>query len=192
MKPAVLALSVALMTAGVSFAADTQIQQRQPRQRSYTVRPNAYFMGRYSKNLSDMMQGALKMNLSAEQKTKVSELDTKYSDPMSKDEMEVRKLRMGIPKMLNDPSFDQKKVKEEIDKANALDKKISDDYVDALASLRDTIGKDNYQTLTTSLYRYRDDLVQMRRSRQPLDPQRGTIKSVPGKTEASSSSDSKN
>ncbi|HET7289018.1 MAG TPA: periplasmic heavy metal sensor, partial [Thermodesulfobacteriota bacterium] len=180
MKPAVFALTVALMTAVVSLAADTQVPQRQKSQRSgYSLKSSAYFMGRYSKNLSDMIDAALKMKLTAEQKSQVSAISGKYSDQMTRDESDVRKLRVNIPKMLNDPSFDPAKVKAEIDKANALEKKISDDYVDALASLRDTIGKENYQTLTKALYKYRNDLVQMRKDRQTLNRQPGLIKSEP-------------
>ena len=193
MKPAVLALSVAIMTAGVSFAADTQNSNPKPRTRSgYTVRPNAYFMGRYSKNLGDMIESALKMNLNEEQKAKVSALTGKYSDQMSKDETEVRKLRMNIPKMLNNPSFDPAKVKAEVDKANALEKKISDNYVDALTSLRDTIGKENYQSLTKSVYRYREDLVQMRKGARSVIRPDGVNKSQPAETNTSSSTDKKN
>jgi len=193
MKPAVLALSVALMTAGVSIAADTQVPQRQQKHRSsYSMKSSAYFMGRYSKNLNDMIDGALKMNLTPEQKSKVSELSSTYSSPMSGYETDVRKLRMNIPKMLNDPSFDPAKVKEEIDKANALDKKISDDYVDALTSLRETIGKENYQTLTKSVYKYSNDLVQMRTNKQQFGRQQGAARSGPAKTNAPSAAESKN
>jgi Spy/CpxP family protein refolding chaperone len=193
MKPAVFALTVALMTAVVSLAADAQVPQRQQRQRtSYSLKSSAYFMGRYSKNLSDMIDAALKMNLTAEQKSQVSALSGKYSDQMTRDESDVRKLRVNIPKMLNDPSFDPAKVKEEIDKANALEKKISDDYVDALASLRDTIGKENYQTLTKALYKYRNDLVQMRKDKQTFNRPPGAIKSEPAKTNAPSAAENKN
>lgn len=193
MKPAVFALTFALMTAVVSLAADTQVPQRQQRQRSgYSLKSSAYFMGRYSKNLSDMIDAALKMKLTAEQKSQVSAISGKYSDQMTGDESDVRKLRVNIPKMLNDPSFDPAKVKAEIDKANALEKKISDDYVDALASLRDTIGKENYQTLTKALYKYRNDLVQMRKDRQTLNRPPGVIKSEPAKTNAPSAAESKN
>jgi len=192
MKSAVLALTVALMTAGGSFAADTQNPQRQSRHgNSYSLK-SAYFMGRYSKNLNDMIEGAIKMNLSAEQKSKVSELTSKYSEQMAKDETEVRKQKMIIPKMLNDPSFDPSKVKEEIDKANALDKKISDNYVDALASLRDTIGKENYQTLTKALYKYRDDLIQLRKNKLSSERPQGMIRSGPARTDAPSGADTKN
>ena len=193
MKPAVLALTVALMTSGVSIAADTQVPQRQQKQRyNYSMKSSAYFMGRYSKNLSDMIDAALKMNLTPEQKSKVSDLSAKYSSQMSSDETEVRKLRMNIPKLLNDPSFDPAKVNEEIDKAGALDKKITDDYVDALTSLRDTIGKENYQTLTKSVYRYRNDLVQMRKNKQSFNRPRGTTRSGPARTNAPSAAESKN
>jgi Spy/CpxP family protein refolding chaperone len=194
MKPAVLALTVALMTAGVSIAADTQVpqQQQQKQRRGYSMKSSAYFMGRYSKNLSDMIDGALKMNLTPEQKSKVSDLSAKYSSQMSSDETDVRKLRMNMPKLLNDPSFDPAKVKEEIDKASALDKKISDDYVDALTSLRDTIGKENYQTLTKSVYRYRNDLVQMRKNKQSFNRQQGVTRSGPAKTNTPSAAESKN
>jgi hypothetical protein len=111
---------------------------------------------------------------------------------MSSDETDVRKLRMNIPKMLNDPSFDPAKVKEEIDKASALDKKISDDYVDALSSLRDTIGKENYQTLTKSVFKFRNNLVQMRTNKQSFNRQQGTTRSGPAKTNAPSAAESKN
>lgn len=195
MKPAVLALTVALMTAGVAFAADTQNLQRpqQPRQRkSYSLKSSAYFMGRYSKSLRDMIDGALKMDLSAEQRSEVTALTEKYYDPMSKDETEVRKTRMNIPKMLNNPSFDPAKVKEEIGKANALEKKISDSYIDALTSLRGTIGKDNYEKLTKAVYRYRDDLVQMRKKKQSVTRPEGVNKSEPAKTDAPPAAAEKN
>ena len=193
MKPAFLALTLMLVTAGFSFAADTQDLQRMPRNRSvHTVRPNAYFMGRYSRNLTDLFQGALKMDLTDQQKTKVSALNEKYTEQMSKDESQVKRLKLNLPKMLNDPSFDPAKVKEEIGKVDSLNKKISDNYVDALASLRDTIGKENYKTLTTSLYRYRDDLIQMRRNRSSVELKQGTMKSVPSKTEAPPSTETKN
>lgn len=195
MKPAVLAFTLAFLTAGASFAADSQNLQKpqQSRHRSgYSLSSSAYFMGRYSKSLKDMIDGALKLNLSAEQKSRVSALTGKYYDQMSRDESEVRKMRMNVPKMLNNPSFDPAKVKEVIGDANALEKKISDSYVDAMTSLRDAIGKDNYEKLTKAVYRYRDNLVQIRKDKKSGTGLEGVKKSMPAKTDAPQEADSKN
>jgi hypothetical protein len=139
-------------------------------------------MGRYAGMLSDMISGALKMDITDEQKTKVSKLRDDYMYPMSKDESELRKADMKVMKMLGDPSFDPAKVKEEIAKSDALDKKVSDMYVDALVSLRDTIGKENYVELNKSVTRYRDSLVQMRKNRQTRSMTHSMFKSEPEKT----------
>jgi hypothetical protein len=150
-------------------------------------------MGRYAGTLSDMISGALKMDIGEEQKTKVSKLRDEYLYPMTKDESELRKTDVNVMKMLGDPSFDPVKVKEEIAKSDALDKKVSDMYVDALVSLRDTIGKENYAELNKSVARYRDSLVQMRKKRYPQAMSREVIKSGSEKTvEPSPAPDSKN
>ena len=184
MKPAFLAITIAIMTAGFSYAADTQSTQIHQRQRkSYSLKSNAYFMGRNSNNLNNMIDGALKLNLTDEQKSEVTALGQKYYKQMYSDETEVRRMRIAIPKLLNDPSFDPANVKKEIGKANSLEKKISDDYVDALTSLRTIIGKDNYAKVTKALYKYRDDLVQFRKNKRPPVRPESFNKSAPVKTD---------
>jgi Spy/CpxP family protein refolding chaperone len=182
MRPAILALIIALLTAGASFAQNNNLQQMSRKSRSYSLKSSSFMMGRYSGMLSDMISGALKMDISDEQKAKVSKLRDDYMYPMTKDENELRKADINAMKMLGDPSFDPAKVKEEIAKSDALGKKVSDMYVDALVSLRDTIGKENYAELNKSVTRYRDSLVQMRKNRQPRSMTRGMMKSEPEKT----------
>ncbi len=189
MKPAVLTLVIALLTTGASFPSLAQNNQQQNRSKSrnYSLKSTSYMMGRYSKMMNDMISGALRMDLTEEQKTKVSGLRDAYLYPMTKDENALRSADMNIMKMLEDPSFDTAKVKEEIGKASEVDKKISDSYVDCLTSLRDTIGKEKYEELSKSVNRYRDNLVQMRKSKYTRKHTQSISKGNPVKKSAPAS-----
>jgi Spy/CpxP family protein refolding chaperone len=186
MKPAVLTLVIALLTAAVSFPAGAQDYQQQfkTNKRSYSLKSSSYKMGMYSRMLNDMISGALRMDLTEEQKTKVSKLRDDYQYPMTKDESTLRGAKMNILKMLENPAFDPAKVKDEIGKSNELDKKLSDTYVDGLVSLRGTIGEEKYEELTKSVNRYRDNLVQMRKKKQIHQQTHDVIKGEPVKTSA--------
>ena len=196
MKPAVLTLVIALLTAAVSFPSVAQDYQQQFKtiKRSYSLKSSSYKMGMYSRMLNDMISGALRMDLTEEQKTKVSKLRDDYQYPMTKDESTLRNADMKVLKMLENPAFDPAKVKEEIGKSNEIDKKLSDTYVDGLVSLRDAIGKEKYEELTKSVNRYRDNLVQMRKKKQILQQTHSVKKGESVKTSAPAvpSPDSKN
>ena len=196
MKLAVLALVIALFTAGVSFPSLAQNNQQQGRMktRNYSLKSSSYMMGRYSRIMNDMISGALRMDLTEEQKTKVSGLRDDYLYPMTKDENTLRSANMNILKMVGDPAFDPAKVKAEVVKTSEIDKKIADAYVDGLVSLRGTIGKEKYEELSKSVSRYRDSLVQMRKNKQTRHQTHGVMKGEPVKTSApaSPSPDSKN
>jgi len=186
MKLAVLTLVIALLTAAVSFPAGAQDYQQQfkTNKRSYSLKSSSYKMGMYSRMLNDMISGALRMDLTEEQKTKVSKLRDDYQYPMTKDESTLRGAKMNILKMLENPAFDPAKVKDEIGKSNELDKKLSDTCVDGLVSLRGTIGAEKYEELTKSVNRYRDNLVQMRKKKQIHQQTHDVIKGEPVKTSA--------
>ena len=196
MKLAVLTLVIALLTAGVPSPslAQNNKQQNRMKTRNYSLKSSSYMMGRYSRMMNDMISGALRMDLTVEQKTKVSGLRNDYLYPMTKDENALRNANMNILKMVENPAFDPAKVKEEIGKSSEIDKKLSDTYVDGLASLRDTIGKEKYEELTKSVSRYRDSLVQMRKNKQTRHQTHGVMKGEPVKTSAPAapSPDSKN
>lgn len=196
MKPAVLTLVIALLTAVLPLPSGAQdyLQQFKTKKQNYSLKSSSYMMGRYSKMLNDMISGALRMNLTEEQKTKVSKLREDYLYPMTKDENALRNANMNILKMVENPAFDPAKVKEEIGKSNEIDKKLSDTYVDGLVSLRDTIGKEKYEELTKSVNRYRGNLVQMRKNKQTRQQTHGVMKGEPVKTSAPAapSPDSKN
>src|SRR3989304_9200200 len=132
MKLAVLTLVIALLTAGVSSPslAQNNKQQNRMKSRNYSLKSSSYMMGRYSRMMNDMISGALRMDLTVEQKTKVSGLRDDYLYPMTKDENTLRSANMNILKMLENPAFDPAKVKEEIGKSNEIDKKIPDTYAD--------------------------------------------------------------
>lgn len=196
MKPAVLTLVIALLTAVLPLPSGAQdyLQQFKTKKQNYSLKSSSFMMGRYSKMLNDMISGALRMNLTEEQKTKVSKLREDYLYPMTKDENALRNANMNILKMVENPAFDPAKVKEEIGKSNEIDKKLSDTYVDGLVSLRDTIGKEKYEELTKSVNRYRGNLVQMRKNKQTRQQTHGVMKGEPVKTSAPAapSPDSKN
>ncbi|MFI5324356.1 MAG: hypothetical protein ACHQ6U_12705, partial [Thermodesulfobacteriota bacterium] len=122
-----------------------------------------------------MIIGAMDMDITADQKKAVSGLREKYLTPISVAETGIRQSNMDIQKMLRDPSFDPAKVKKEMDSANAEMTKVMDRYVDALATLRDTIGKEKYQTLSESQYRYRNDLIQLRNRDMRRSPRPGGV-----------------
>ncbi len=196
MKPALLTLVIALLTASVSYSADKQdyLQQFKSKKQNYSLKSRSYKMGMYSRMLNDMISGALRMDLTEEQKTGVSKLRDDFLYPITKDENTLKTANMKILKMLENPAFDPVKVKEEIGKSNEIDKKLSDTYVDGLASLRETIGTEKYEELTKSVNRYRDNLVQMRKKKQIHQQIDGVKKSEPVKTSAPAvpSPDSKN
>ncbi len=168
MKPVVLTLIIALFGAALSLPSAAQDNQKRinTRKPNYSLKSSSYMMGRYSRMLSDMISGALRMDLTTEQKTKVNKLRAEYLYPMSKQEKELRSANFDIMKMLEDPAFDPSKVKEEIAKSNELDKKLGDLYVESLVSLREAVGKEKYGELSNSVARYRDNLVQIRKSRK--------------------------
>jgi Spy/CpxP family protein refolding chaperone len=172
MKRVLLTLIIIVLTAGYTLAEDAQntnIQQKPAQKISKPV--NTYSGGRYSRQLNVMITSALSMDITADQKAGVTNLREKYVIPISDAETEIRQSQMDIRKMLEDPSFDPAKVKKEMDKMNDETKKVTDDYVDGLTSLRDTIGKENYEKLNNSVSKYRNDLVQMRKHGVRHSPQ---------------------
>jgi Spy/CpxP family protein refolding chaperone len=152
-------LMITVLATGYTLSARAQNTNGQQK----TVKTYYRLTGRYTRMLNTMITAALGMDITDDQKKSVSDLNDKYVIPISATETEIRQSDIEIEKMLQDPSFDPAKVKKEMDKVNADRKKVMNDYVDCLASLRDTIGKENYKTLKESQYRYRRDLVQMRK-----------------------------
>src|SRR3990170_3407224 len=118
MKLAVLTLVIALLTAGVPSPslAQNNKQQNRMKTRNYSLKSSSYMMGRYSRMMNDMISGALRMDLTEEQKTKVSGLRDDYLYPMTKDENALRNANMNILKMVENPAFDPAKVKEKIER----------------------------------------------------------------------------
>lgn len=165
MRAVAFTLIISALAAGFSFAADTQDGKSQPglQHQMFSVPSSPFTTGKYSKMLNDMVSGALNTDITNDQKQKVSELRKEYVMPMAKEENDIRQVQMDILKMLEDPSFDPAQVKKEIENVNAASKKVSDRYIDGLASLRDTVGKENYKTLSASLSKYQQNLVQMRK-----------------------------
>ena len=178
MKSAVLILAFTMLSTGVSFPslAQNNQQQTKPNMRNYSIKTSSYMMGKYSRMLNDMISGALRMDLTEKQKTKVSRLREDYLYPMTKEENTLRSANMNILKMVENPAFEPAKVKEEIGKSSEMDKKLSDGYVDCLASLRDTIGGEKYENLSKSVSRYRDNLAQMRKGDQTHHRSRSVAK----------------
>ncbi len=196
MKPAVFTLVIVLLTAGASFPSLAQNNQQQKRSKSrdYSLKSTSYMMGRNSRMMNDMISGALRMDLTEEQKTKVTKLRDDYLYPVTKDENTLRTANMNVLKMLENPAFDPAKVKEEMGKASGIEKEISDSYVDGLVSLRDTVGKEKYEELRKSVNRYRDNLVQMRKDKNTRKQTQSVSKgeSVKKIAPASPSPDNKN
>ena len=163
MRRAVLLFMITFLAAGYTTAADTQNANDQQKSTQTFSRPPARSgTGKYSRMLNTVISGALDMDITNDQKKSVMSIREKYIVPMSEAENGIRQANIDIQKMLNDPSFDPVKVKKEMDMMSAESKKVADDYIDGLASLRDIIGKDKFQTLSQSLAKYMNDLVQMR------------------------------
>lgn len=164
MRSVLLSMSILMFAACVSRAQETEptsppkMETRQPR-----VMQSAG-IGKYSRMLGSMVTAAEGMDISGEQKEKIATIRADYIEPMATEETRFRKLHSQIMKMLEDPAFDAAEVKKEIEKADAINKKIADKYVDGLASLRDTLGLEKYTEVNKSAFIYRQDLIQMRRS----------------------------
>ncbi len=165
MRAVAFTLIISALAAGFSFAAAAQDikNQTKPQPQMLSVPSSPFTTGKYSKMLNDMVGGAINMDITDDQKQKVSGLRKEYVIPMSKQESDIRQAQMGILKMIEDPSFDPAQVKKEIENVNAASKKVADQYIDGLVSLRDTVGKENYKTLSASLSKYQQNLIQMRK-----------------------------
>jgi hypothetical protein len=163
MRRAVLVFMITVLAAGYAMAADTQNanNQQKPTQ-TFSRPPRNYMTGKYTRMLNNLISGALDMDITNDQKKSVTSLREKYIAPLAEAENGIRQAHIDILKMLNDPSFNPMKVKKEVDTMTAQSKKVADDYIDGLASLRDIIGKDKFETLNRSQVRYQNDLVQMR------------------------------
>ncbi len=182
MKSVLLSVLVLMLSVGFSHAA----QNDQPSRSGSGARMKsmqAPGMGKYSRMLDSMVSMAEGMEISDEQKEKVAKIRNDYVSPMVKEELEFRKIHMQIMKMVEDPSFDAAEVKKEIEKADAINKKVADNYVDGLASLRDTLGAEKYTELNKSTYKYRQDLIQMRKKQMqrtmPSEPDMDTKTPAP-------------
>lgn len=163
MRAVAFTLIISALAAGFSFAAAAQDIKNQTKPQMLSVPSSPFTTGKYSKMLNDMVGGAINMDITDDQKQKVSGLRKEYVIPMSKQESDIRQAQMGILKMIEDPSFDPAQVKKEIENVNAASKKVADQYIDGLVSLRDTVGKENYKTLSASLSKYQQNLIQMRK-----------------------------
>lgn len=162
MKSVLLSLFVLMLAAGVSHAEETQ-PPPEPVKKTRARYMQSQGMNKYSRMLDNTLTAAEGMEISDEQKEKIATIRVDYINSMIKEELELRKLHTQIMKMVSDPAFDAGNVKKEVEKADAVNKKIVDNYIDGLASLRDTLGPEKYTEVNKSGYRYRHDLIQMRK-----------------------------
>lgn len=159
MRSVICAVLIFMLAAGLSYA---QQKPTPPRQsyRGYT--PAVRGIGHYNAMLESMLDISAGMELTDKQMKKMEEIRIKYLKPIAEEMREFRKLHLSIYKTLQDPSFDSAKVKSELDKADALSKKMAYQFVDGVSMLRDTLGPEKYKEMNTASFRYRNNMMQLR------------------------------
>lgn len=179
MKSVLLCAFIFILTLGVSYAEQTQ----QPSESAGAARAKYIQyqgMSKYSRMLESILDAAEDMEITVEQKEKIAKIRVDYLAPMVTDEIKFARIHTKIMKMVEDPAFDAGSVKKEVENADALNKKTADNYIDGLAALRDTLGPEKYTDLNKSAYRYRHDMIQLRKKQ--LQEQRSRSRSVDTET----------
>ena len=119
-------------------------------------------LGRFSTQLNRTISATGLLELTPEQKEKVQAVRKKYIIKMAREENEARDLEKEAFDALGKPSFDPAAVKTQLQQLRALEAGLADSYVDALASLREIIGEEDYARVTDPRFALSSDLVQTR------------------------------
>lgn len=160
MRSVLFAILIFTLAAGLSYAQPGQTTFRKTHRAS---KPRTHGITQYNVMLRNMLTRTEGLELTEEQVKKIDEIRTKYLEPITEEVREYRKLRLSIYKSLQDPSFDTAEVKSELDKARALGKKMANQFVDGVSMLRDTLGPEKYKELNSASFRYKNDLIQLRK-----------------------------
>lgn len=162
MKAVIAALVMFVTAASFSHGAPENTSQQRVGKVSKLASKRSMSYGRYSSIVNSLISHVSKLDITAEQRTKLNAMRQDYVFPMAKDESESSLIRSDAMKKLSDPGFDASAAKKELDKAESLDKKSAEKFVDALVSLRSVIGKENYAKISDSRFGNEQNLVQMR------------------------------
>ena len=163
MKSALISILIFTLSVGLCFAE----QGERPRNPEGKIRLSGRVItpmaGKYSSMLNDMISTAEGMEITGEQRQKLSEIQNKYVTSLSKEESEFKNLHFQIMKKVEDPSFDPQVLKKEIKEANAINTNAANSFVDALVMVRDLLGKEMYEQVNKSIKQHEQDLIQLRR-----------------------------
>lgn len=163
MKSALVSTLILVLSFGLCFA-EQQDKPRDPVSRvKLSRRVITPMAGKYSSMLNNMISTAEGMEITDEQRQKLSEIQKDYVLSLSREENEFKKLHFRILKEVEDPSFDSEKLRKEINEANAINNKAANDFVDALVMIRDVLGKEAYGQVNKSIKQHEQDLIQLRR-----------------------------
>ncbi len=117
---------------------------------------------KYSKNLNMLIMRANSLGLDDKQVGELSAIQEKYVFPIIREESEFKISHLKIVKMLQDPDFDPKAVKEEMGASNKLHEKMTESYVDGLAAIRDVVGAQDFKRLRAMVKRSQHNMLQRR------------------------------
>ena len=98
----------------------------------------------YSMMVHHIMMKASTLDLTAAQKKEFAGINEKYLYPIVRKEADFKISHMKIMDMLHDPDFDPAKLKSEIKTSNQISLEQADMMVDALATIRKTVGSENF------------------------------------------------
>ena len=103
--------------------------------------------GFHSKKLRSLLKRAESLKLDDSQKAKIISIRDKFLFPIIKREADLKIAHIKAMDEFRNPDFDPTKLKAGIKAANSIHLDICSTSVDAMAELRDAIGKANYKKL---------------------------------------------
>ena len=99
----------------------------------------------YSMMVHHALMKANTLNLTQAQKKELSDVNEKYLYPIVRKEADFRISHLKMMDMLHDPGFDPSMLKSEIKTSNQLNMEMADMLVDALTTIRKTVGPENFK-----------------------------------------------
>jgi uncharacterized protein YnzC (UPF0291/DUF896 family) len=101
----------------------------------------------YGMMIHHLLMKANNLELTDDQKKELSKINETYLYPIVQKDADFKISHIKVMDMLHDPNFDPSKVKEEIKNSNDISLAMADLYVNGLASIRKTIGVDNFKKI---------------------------------------------
>lgn len=106
----------------------------------------------YGMMIQHILMKASTLDLTDAQKKELAGIKEKYLYPTVRKGADFKISHMKIMDMMHDPGFDPAKLKSEIKTSNQLSLEMADMMVDALATIRKTVGTENFTKMMKTMH----------------------------------------